>query len=209
MVTLDGKHNWKPTLESIKEIVDSLSLEESGWDEFLSKIVVYSPKKNEVIKRYNSMETFMNIIHTGSVGYFVKRGQTDICTNIFYETEFFCDYESLLLQKALPTKTVALEDSEIYSIPYEEILKLYERYPPTIQIARVVAESLFIAKQEEQVALLTLTPEERYINLLQQRPNVLLRTPLKIIASYLGITPESLSRMRRRVSLHCADINHA
>ncbi|MGN4146230.1 hypothetical protein [Flavobacterium johnsoniae] len=58
---------------------------------------------------------------------------------------------------------------------------------------------LYIQKQQQQIDLLTLTPQDRYLKLIESRPEIFQRTPLKIIASYLGLTAESLSRIRKRI----------
>ena len=60
-------------------------------------------------------------------------------------------------------------------------------------MSRMIAEKLYAQKQEEQITLLTLTAEERYVKLITERPEIIQRTSLMYIASYLGITSESLS----------------
>lgn len=69
-----------------------------------------------------------------------------------------------------------------------------------LNIGRVASESLFIHKQTQQIDLLMLTAEERYVKLLERQPEIVQRTPQKHIASYLGITPESFSRIRKKIS---------
>ncbi len=188
-----------PTIQNVKNVFMGLVMPDTNWDTFVARIETRIYERNEVIKKYYQLEEYINIVVCGSVGLFIKNGDTDICTNLFYEEEFFCDYLSLLKQEETALKTVALEDAEIWSVPYSYMQVLYSEFSSSVQVARFVAETLFICKQEEQIDLLTLTPEERYTKLLRLRPNVLQRTPLKIIASYLGITPESLSRLRKRV----------
>ena len=68
-----------------------------------------------------------------------------------------------------------------------------------VHIGKVISEELFIKKQTEQIGLLTLTPTQRYQKLVEEKPKILQRTPLKIIASYLGVLPESLSRIRKKI----------
>ncbi|MFY7814541.1 MAG: Crp/Fnr family transcriptional regulator, partial [Chryseobacterium taeanense] len=77
---------------------------------------------------------------------------------------------------------------------------LYARNETGLRIGKAISEILFLRKQQEQINLLTLSPKERYLNLISQRPEIFQRTPLKIIASYLGLTAESLSRLRKRVT---------
>ena len=60
-------------------------------------------------------------------------------------------------------------------------------------------ESDFGEHQERMASLLTRTPEQRYLDLMEQRPDLLQRVPQYLLASYLGVTPESLSRIRKRI----------
>ena len=89
---------------------------------------------------------------------------------------------------------------EIYSIGFTDLQALYNASPEGIRMARAAAEALFIEGQNRQLDLLTKTAEERYRDLFVGYPDLLLRLPQKHIASWLGITPESLSRIRKQVA---------
>ncbi|GLB51233.1 hypothetical protein NBRC110019_02720 [Neptunitalea chrysea] len=67
-------------------------------------------------------------------------------------------------------------------------------------IGRLIAENLFIIKSKREISFLKETAEKRYLNLFNERPNVIKEIPLKYIASYIGITPQALSRIRKRIS---------
>jgi CRP-like cAMP-binding protein len=69
------------------------------------------------------------------------------------------------------------------------------------KICRFASEGLFIHKQQQQIDILTQTAKERYVAL-QRHSNIIQRTPQKYIASYLGVTPQSLSRIRNEISNH-------
>ena len=70
------------------------------------------------------------------------------------------------------------------------------------KICRFAAEGLFIHKQKQQIDILTKSAKERYLELLNRQPQIIQRTPQKYIASYLGVTPQSLSRIRKEASAH-------
>lgn len=190
----------EPTPEHIKKIFDTFYKADINlWIEFSKKLKVNQAAKNQVIKDYDTTEKSMNILITGSVGVFVWDGQDDVCINLYYENNFFCDYLSFLRQQSTFIKSQALEDCLYWSIKYKNLQELYSKSVVGVHIGKVIAEELFIKKQTEQVQLLTLTPKERYLKLIEERPQILQRTPLKIVASYLGLTAESLSRIRKRV----------
>jgi hypothetical protein len=67
-------------------------------------------------------------------------------------------------------------------------------------IGRLASEDLYIKKSKREVSLLNQSAEERYLNLFKEQPHLLNHLPLKYIAAYIGITPQALSRIRKRIS---------
>lgn len=170
------------------------------WRGFAKKIQVRKFSKSGVIKEYNTIELYLNIIVKGSVGLFVCNGNRDSCINLLYENNFMTDYLSFLHQQPTVIKTEALEDTLLWSIHYADLNALYAANKVGLRIGKAIAEILYVKKQQQQIDLLTLSPEERYLKLITERPEIFQRTPLKVIASYLGLTAESLSRIRKRVT---------
>jgi CRP-like cAMP-binding protein len=170
------------------------------WKGFSEKIQVRKFSKSEVIKDYNAIEKYLNIIVNGSAGLFVWNGNRDVCINLLYEHNFMSDYLSFLNQQPTVIKTEALEDTVLWSICHADLNALYAANKTGLRIGKAVAEILFVRKQREQINFLTQNPEERYLRLVTERPEIFQRTPLKVIASYLGLTAESLSRIRKRVT---------
>ncbi|MBL7837761.1 MAG: Crp/Fnr family transcriptional regulator, partial [Bacteroidetes bacterium] len=77
---------------------------------------------------------------------------------------------------------------------------IFDKFPALVHITRKMIEADLGKSQVELTKLITSTPEQRYLNLLNDRPQLMQRVPQHIIASYLGITPESLSRIRKRLA---------
>lgn len=191
----------QPTPEKIKEIFDQFYKAELNlWTAFTECVRVRQFKKNELIKDYQTTEKYINILVSGAVAHFVFAGDKDICINLYYEKQIFSDYLSFLTQSSTVIKTQALEDSVTWSISYKDLNNLYSRSATGIFIGKAISDAMFIRKQSEQITLLTLSPTERYLKLITERPEIFQRTSLKIICSYLGITAESLSRIRKKIS---------
>ncbi len=189
-----------PSPEDVKRIFETyFTADMNIWKGFSEKIKVREFEKSEIIKDYNAVERYLNIVIKGSAGLFVWDGKRDICINLLYENSFISDYMSFLKQQPAVIKTEALEDLILWSISYSDLNELYQRSETGLRIGKAISEMLYIRKQQEQINLLTLSPQERYIKLIESRPEIFQRTPLKIIASYLGLTAESLSRIRKRV----------
>jgi len=170
------------------------------WESFAALLKRKSYKKNEIIKEVNKKENNLSIIIKGSAGIFLWKENSTICLDISYENEFFGDYMSFLTQKPTKLFTKAIEPVEILSISFSDLNELYKSSAIGVNIGRIAFESLFIHKQAQQIDLLMLTAEERYLKLLERQPEIIQRTPQKHIASYLGITPESFSRIRKKIT---------
>jgi CRP-like cAMP-binding protein len=185
----------------IKQIFDpyyEASLE--IWNSFASITEEKQFDKNEIIKGENSREDYLHIIIKGSAGIFLWRDNHPVCLDLCFENEFFSDYMSFLTRHSSPLYTMAFEPITLLSVTYKNLDNLCRESFSGVQIGKVAAESLFIHKQNHQIEMLTLTAEQRYRKILEKNPDMVLRTPAKYIASYLGITPESMSRIRKTIS---------
>lgn len=93
----------------------------------------------------------------------------------------------------------AIEDSELLLISKSALDELYERVPKFERYFRILTQSNMIATQRRLTATLSASADEKYLKLLSAYPNIVARVPQHMIASYLGITPETLSRVRKRI----------
>lgn len=188
--------------EKIKSIFDQYHIANLRiWNEFSKYLKTRTFEKGQVIKDYDRKENYINILISGSTAHFFQRDEKEVCINLHYENQIFSDYLSFLIQQPSGIKTEALEDSEVWSIQHSDLQNLYSKSKEGLWIGKVLSDAMFIRKQFEQINLLSLSPTERYLKLTQERPKIFQRTPLKIIASYLGVTAESLSRIRKRTLL--------
>lgn len=191
----------QPSPDKIKEIFDPFHQADiSIWTAFAGFIKVRSFKKNDIVKDYHHTEKYINILAAGSVAHFVLADEKEMCINLHYEKQIFSDYLSFLTQTSTVIKTQALEDSLVWSIHFNDLNALYRRSTTGLYIGKAISDAMFIRKQQEQINLLTLSPTERYLKLIKDRPEIFQRTSLKIICSYLGITAESLSRIRKKIT---------
>jgi CRP-like cAMP-binding protein len=110
---------------------------------------------------------------------------------------FFTSYSN---QTPSDSYLVAVEDSIILEGNPEKDAVLFNKFPKLEQLTRKMMEQDFGQTQDAFAQFITSSPQERYLRLLQDRPDLLQRIPQHQLASYLGITPESLSRIRRRVT---------
>ncbi len=130
--------------------------------------------------------------------YYTKDGE-EITGFIFKENLFASSYDSFLREVPGIQTLEALEDCELLVISKRNLEKLYEAVPKMHIVARKVAEQRFINAQQMLSSFILDTPVERYKKFEEQHGDLLLRVPHHIIASLLGITPVSLSRIRKRL----------
>ncbi len=168
------------------------------WDEFVSHCEVAQFKKDEVIKAENSKERYFYFILKGSVGIFLWKENNFVCLDFAFDNQFCADYMSLLTKQVTPLQVVALENTEMLRMTTNSY-DLITQQPIGKIIRLVAAEMSFVGKQQQQIELLTLSAKERYHIMLKTFPNIHNRIAQNHIASYLGITPQSLSRIKKAV----------
>lgn len=166
------------------------------WKSFTDLGEVITTEKDQIVKTTGTTEKYLYFILKGSGGILLWNNNNFVCIDLCYENEFFGDYMSFLDQQSTPLEVITFEPSELFRISKENFFKLSNNNPFGDKICRFASEALFIHKQKQQIDILTKTATERYMELQTLQSNIIQRTPQKYIASYLGITPQSLSRIR-------------
>lgn len=121
-------------------------------------------------------------------------------------TDFFCDHElvievlSLFQRIPLQENIQALTDCKGWIIDYDTFQDLFHSIPGLTEWGRLWMTSKLFQFKQKSIDMITLSAKERYLQLIKERPQVIQNAPLKQIASYLGITDTSLSRIRKDIS---------
>lgn len=143
--------------------------------------------------------------HTCKTIYFINKGIAriyyfkdgiDVTENFFFENSIIARVESLFTGKPSRKAIQVLEDAEITGINANLLFKLYDSFPEIERLFRKIFEAAYVETVHRIEGIQFHTAEERYKALLQEAPDILKRVPLKYVASYLGITQVSLSRIR-------------
>lgn len=156
------------------------------------------PKKF-LLTREGQVAREIFFINKGLLRLFYNKDGEEITGFIFREGLFASCYESFLRQTPSLQNLETLEDCELLVLSFEKLEALYEKLPKINIMTRKVAEQRFINGQMILSSFLLDSPEERYRKFEEAHGDLLLRVPHHIIASYLGITPVSLSRIRKRM----------
>jgi CRP-like cAMP-binding protein len=142
----------------------------------------------------------MTLVYKGGLRYFSRGEKGDYTIGFAFEGEWMGDYESFLLQVPSPDFIEALDDCELFTLSYPDMQELYQHSQRFERFGRLIAEKLFIDTAKSKRNLMLQSAEERYLELLTNQPHIFERLPQHLIASYLGIQPQSLSRIRAKVS---------
>ena len=165
------------------------------WKSFADLCKEVKFKKNEIIKETGNTEKNAYFILSGACGVFLWKENNYVCLDIVLENNFFADQMSLITGKPSALETIALEKTSALQISESNIAKL-KKSTFGNNIFLIGAENSFVEKQQQQIDLLTKTAEQRYLELINKSPETIQRIAQKHIASYLGITTQSLSRIR-------------
>lgn len=168
------------------------------WESFAEKGEIIKTKKNEILKKYGEREKYLYFIIEGSGGIVLFHNNNYLCIDLCYEGDFFGDYLSFITNQITDLEVITFESSKLFRISKTNFQELSNTEYGRL-ICQIASDSSFIHKQTQQLELLTKTAEQRYIQMLEKHPMIIQRTPNKFIASCLGITPESFSRIRKKI----------
>lgn len=157
--------------------------------------VINIPKNQELQPIGHSCKTIYFITRGLARIYYLKDG-TDITESFAFENQLIARMESLFTGKPSRKAIQVLEDSELVAINATALFKYYDQFPVIERLFRKIFEAAYVEVINRVESIQFHTAEERYLSLLEQAPDIIRRVPLKHIASYLGITQQSLSRIR-------------
>ncbi|MDD7887381.1 Crp/Fnr family transcriptional regulator [Flavivirga sp. 57AJ16] len=156
-------------------------------------------KKGEVITKYGQVEDSLYFMNSGIVEMSIKSYMSEKIIDFFFEKEMFCGFTSFLDQQPTDVQILALVDCEMEVIEREVLMQAYNFSLNVNKFARIMTEYGYIRKSNREKDLLTKTAEERYAEMFQTHSQYISNIPVNKIAKYLGIHPESLSRIRKKL----------
>lgn len=154
--------------------------------------------KKELLLREGDVCHSVAYIEQGGLRYFYTVDGEERTGQFFFEGEWYTDYDSFLDQQPSTQTIQALEPSRVWLLAHHDLYRLYDERPVFERFGRLMAEQAYRGSKARGAALLNQTPTERYERLVRTRPQLVQRVSQRLLASYLGIKPESLSRIRGR-----------
>ena len=161
-----------------------------------SILVPLKYQKGETILREGQVCRALYFVEKGMVRQYYYKNGKDVTEHFSFEGRIVFCIESFLKQEPSRIIVEALENSKLYAIPYDDLHNLMARHQEMDMLYRKILEHVAISSQEHADSQRFETATERYERLLREKPEIVLRAPMVHIASFLQMTPETLSRVR-------------
>jgi CRP-like cAMP-binding protein len=189
-------------MEQLKQVMQQMiEISDTEIDMFLDKCLSKNFTKGEVLSRPGIIPNEIFFINSGLVRVIVSDNDAVEHTIHFaLENQFIADYSAFIRKLPATYTLVAQEEVEAIVLPRQAVEWGYQNLQQGDRLGHLIAEFYFIYQDERINNIYSRTPKERYDNIVDVFPNIHNRVPQHMIASYLGITPVHLSRLKNEAS---------
>ncbi len=188
-------------MEKIRLYFESeFGISPSDWDIFSSKLTLRHYSKKNVLLNKGEVENHLSFVEEGIVRLYIPQEDGELTFGFVFGGAFVSAYDSFITQTPAEYVVETITDTVLWQLNYKNLQEVYASSAIGNLIGRKASEELFLKKSKRELSLLRDSAEQRYLNLFEERPELIRQIPLKYIASYIGITPQALSRIRKRIS---------
>lgn len=186
-------------MEALRKYFDKyIILNDEEWNDFEACLTKESIQKKDLILKENEKCDFLAFIHEGIFRFYSFNDGSERITAFFFSGDFVTNYRSFLTGKPSEHNIEALTEGVIYRIKLAQLQKLYDKHQTLERLGRLVAENLYLTVANRLDSFMFQSPADRYNELVKRNSKLLSEIPQYMIAAYLGISPETLSRIRAR-----------
>ena len=190
--------DYSSILNNIRRFVEFTDEEENQLIEIIRTTRI---KKRQFIDQPGFTSLYRNYIVKGAFrSYFIDAEGKEHTVQIAIEDWFVSDFYSYITQTPATLYVEALEDSIVFQMPYKEIEALCKETHALSEYFRITTERAFAFSRKRALSNLSMTAEERYLEFLGRYPGIVTRVPQKVVASYLGMSAEFLSKIRAQLA---------
>ncbi len=186
-------------MEQIRQVMKHLiNVSEDELNDFLNNAVIKTFKRQEILSRPNVVPNEIFFINKGLIRVLVTDSEgTEHTIHFALENQFIADYSNFIQGQPSIYSLQTLEETEVVILPRTAIEWGYKNLTDGQKMGRLIAEYYFIYQDDRIKNLYVRTPKQRYDSITDVFPNIHNRVPQHMIASYLGITPIHLSRLKK------------
>jgi CRP-like cAMP-binding protein len=187
----------------LKNVCKHISLSADEKDFFISLLEPKTFKKKWLHFKAGEICKVSAFVTRGCMkGFTVDKDGGEHILNFAFADWWIADLYSIISQKPGVINIEAIVDTDVLLLSRDNQEKLYSKIPAFERFFRILVENALVASQQRLINNMSMTAEERYVQFVQKYPAVLELVPQHSIASYLGITPEFLSKIRARLAHH-------
>jgi CRP-like cAMP-binding protein len=179
-------------------IFSKVSPDEKEWEAFINRWEYYEFPKNQIITHLGQVEAYFYFVHEGVIRAYFEKGTEEYNLGFSYTGEFSGVYDSFMHQRPAGFCAETISHTAGLKINFNNLMYLFDQYKVFERWGRLFNEMILTGFGEFFKSLLADSAEERFNRLMRQSPHVFQIIPQKHLASYLGMTPETFSRMRKK-----------
>ncbi len=184
----------------LANLAKHIQLTKDESDHFITLLTIREVARKELLLKEGNACATINYVHTGVLRAYYRDSADNENSIMFAMQDWWVtDMHSFITEKPAMLNIEALEDSIVIQLKRTDLDHLYIQVPKFERFFRIIMQNAYIREQLRIIENLSQPAEERYQNFIQKYPQVVQRVPLKQIASYLGITPEFLSVIRKNL----------
>lgn len=181
-------------------LANNIPVSDENWKIYSEKNVRREYKKREIVLEEGEVENYLSFVEEGAARLFFVKDARELTSRFVFKHQYLTSYDSFLQRSPSRCTVEALTEMVVWQIHYDDLQKVYDTSPIGNLIGRLTVENIYLAKSHKEFSYLSESAEERYLKLMKEQPDLFQIIALKHIATYLGITPQALSRIRRRIS---------
>ena len=191
--------SYKYMSQAFKNLIArTVNLDEGAWQAMEKILHTKTLKRKENYLREGETCKNMGFIVKGYVRLYYLVDGKEITKDFSFENSFCGSYASFSMNEPSRFNVVAMEDLELLTFERNSLFEICDRHPAIQKFLRLSLQDLFIRKEMRESAFLLDPAEKRYNDLLAGHPQIIQRVPLKYLASYLGMSAETISRIRKK-----------
>ncbi len=188
-------------LEQIRGFIHSISpISVRDWELFVRRLHYKEFLKNELLLRAGEVEYYMYFMVEGISRIFQQKNDVEYTLRFNFPISAFNSYASFISQTPSMINVEALTKLKVFRLSYSDMQSLYDEAPSADRIGRRMIELLYLEREMKELQMHSKTAVDYYCELLKTNKKLTELIPQKYLASYLGITPESLSRIKKKLN---------
>lgn len=185
-----------------KNINQIIMLNEDEFSYYYDLLSFKTFKKKENLLNPGKLSSNAFFILKGCIRYFNIIDAEEYTGQFFIEGNWYTDYASFLFQTPTEQTIQCIEETKVAILSRNSLYHLYDKIPKFERFGRLMAETAYLGLRKRTESHIQLSALERYKELVNERPEIVRRVPQKHIANYLGIKPQSLSRIRKTINFN-------